>query len=701
METIKSLFEPQSIAVIGASHNKQKIGCLLLNNIIQSGYNGRIYPINAGGGKIMGLKTYKNIRDIDDTIDVVCTAIPAPFVFDSVKDCAEKGVKYNLIITSGFSEVGNIEEEEKITKYGRDHGMRIIGPNVFGLYSASASLDATFGPGNILPGSVAIITQSGALGLAMIGKTTVENIGLSAIVSVGNKCDVDEADLLDYLADQDQTKVILMYIEGIKNGNKFMNAVQKATRKKPIIVIKSGRSKRGASAAASHTGSLAGADEIIDAIMKQCGVLRAESIRDAFNWSKYLAASPAPENDSGLIITNGGGVGVMATDACEQYNVELFDDGTALKTMFEAVTPGFGSTKNPVDITGGAGSSEYTSALEVAMDCDCIGATMALYCETATFLAPDVEKMIRTCFDAYKKAGKPILFAIVGGVEIEKIITLLSRENIPVFGDIYEAVACLGKLYEYHRYLQLPLEKHETVEVSTAVIDDICQNAIRDNRYFLLANEAKKVMESAGISVPKSKVARNLKEAVNAAEEINYPVVMKVVSKDIIHKSDAGGIALDLVNEDEIIDAYQAIIRNCRNYAPAAKITGVEIAEMLSKDIETIVGARRDPVFGPIIMFGLGGVYVEIMKDVAFRALPLSRTEIIKMIKETRSYPLLLGVRGEEKKDMDAVIDVILKLSSLIKKCPFIADIEINPLMVYEQDQGTKAVDVRILLTQA
>ncbi len=701
METIKSLFEPQSIAVIGASHNKQKIGYLLLNNIIQSGYKGRIYPINGGDGEILGLKTYKNIKDIDDSIDVVCTSIPAPFVYESVKDCAQKGVKHNLIITSGFSEVGNIEEEKKITDYGLEHNMRIIGPNVFGLYSAASSLDATFGPGNILPGSVAIITQSGALGLAMIGKTTVENIGLSAIVSVGNKCDLDEADLLDYLAEQEQTKVILMYIEGIKNGNKFMSAVQRATRKKPIIVIKSGRSKRGASAAASHTGSLAGADEIIDAIMKQCGVLRAESIRDAFNWSKYLAASPAPENDSGLIITNGGGVGVMATDACEQYNVELFDDGTALKEMFEDVTPGFGSTKNPVDITGGAARTEYESALEVAMDCNRIGATIALYCETATFLAPDVEKMIRTCFKAYKKAKKPILFAIVGGDEIEKIITRLSRENIPVFGDIYEAVACLGKLYEYHRYLQLPLEKHETIEVDTSDIDDICQKAISDNRYFLLANEAQKVMKSAGIPVPKSIVARNLKEAVVSAEQINYPVVMKVVSKDIIHKSDAGGIALDLLNEDEVIDAYQAIIRNCRNYAPDAKITGVEIAEMLSKDIETIVGARRDPVFGPIIMFGLGGVYVEIMKDVAFRALPLTRTEIIKMIKETRSYPLLLGVRGEEKKDLEAVIDVILKLSTLIKKCPFIADIEINPLMVYEQGQGTKAVDVRILLTQA
>jgi len=701
METIKSLFEPQSIAVIGASQNKNKIGYLLLNNIIQSGYKGRIYPVNAGGGEILGLKAYTSIKDIEDTIDVACTAIPAALVRASIKDCSEKGVKNNLIITSGFSEVGNIDEERKIAEIAREHGMRVVGPNIFGLYSSAASLDATFGPGNILPGSVAIITQSGALGLAMIGKTKVENIGLSAIVSVGNKCDIDEADLLEYLADQSQTKVILMYIEGIKDGTRFMQAVQNTTRKKPVIVIKSGRSERGASAAASHTGSLAGSDEIIDAIMKQCGVLRAESIQDAFNWSKYLANSPPPNNENSLIITNGGGVGVMATDACEQYNVDLFDDGTELKKMFDDVTPGFGSTKNPVDITGGAKSAEYTGAMQVALETDRIGATMALYCETATFLAPDVEKMIRNCYRAYQKAGKPVLFAIVGGEEIEKIITRLSRENIPVFGDIYEAVACLGKLYEYHRYLQLPADRQETPALDTSGIDRICQTALKDNRYFLLAHEAQKVMDLSGIAVPRSRVAKNLKEAVNAAESIGYPVVMKVVSKDIIHKSDAGGIALDLLNRDEIIDAYQAIIRNCKEYAPQANISGVEIAEMLTHDVETIVGARRDPVFGPVVMFGLGGIYVEIMKDVAFRALPLGRMEIMKMIKQTRSYPLLLGVRGEEKKDLDAVIDVILKLSALIQKCPLISDIEINPLMVYEQGQGTKAVDVRILLTKA
>lgn len=700
MSSIKHLFEPRSIAVVGASKDPKKIGYKVVSNLLASGYQGTVYPINPSGGDVLGLKAYASIEDINDAIDVVCTTIPAKFVFDSVKACADRGVKYNLIITSGFSEVGNTEEEQRIADYGLSHGMRIVGPNIFGVYSAESAMDATFGPGGILPGSVAIVTQSGALGLAMIGKTKVENIGLSTIVSVGNKCDVDEADLLGYLTSQKRTKVILMYIEGIKNGPRFIEAVKQATRKKPVVVIKSGRSERGAVAAASHTGSLAGSDEIVDAILKQCGVLRAESIQDAFNWAKYLANSPPPTSDQAVIITNGGGIGVMATDACEQYQIDLYDDGKVLKKLFEPVTPSFGSTKNPIDITGGAAGAEYDAALSVSLSHKAIGASIALYCETATFLAADLERVLENTYRNYMEKGKPILFATVGGEDIENAIVKLNRKNVPVFGDVYEAVSCLGKLYWYHRYLKYHDEKYEETKIDIKPITAICEGAIAQDRYFLLANEAQQVMACAGIPVPQSAVAHNIPEAVDRADTIGYPVVMKVVSKDIIHKSDAGGVALNLENKEEVIDAYQAIMQNCKAYNPEATIEGVEIAEMLKRDVETIIGARRDATFGPIIMFGLGGIYVEVMKDVAFRALPLSRREIMSMIKQTRSYPLLLGVRGEEQKDMESVISCIIKLGSLLQRCPLISDIEINPLMVYEQGLGAKAVDVRILLSK-
>jgi len=696
---IKYLFEPQSVAVIGASSNPNKIGYKIVENIVSGGYTGRIYPVNPKGGDILGLQTYKSLSEITDEIDLACITIPAKFVFNAVEDCVAKKVKYTPIISSGFSEVGNTEAEKQIVSYANANGMRVLGPNIFGIYSAPTSLNATFGSGHIQAGNVAIITQSGALGVAMIGKTATENIGLSAIISVGNKADIDETDLLSYLTYHHDTKTILMYIEGIKTGQKFIKALKEATRHKPVVVIKSGRSKRGAVAAASHTGSLAGADEIFDDIMRQCGVLRAESLQEAFDWCKYLADAPRPNGKNTVIITNGGGVGVMATDACEKYGVELYDKQQALKEIFSPVTPDFGSTKNPVDLTGQATSQHYNVALEAALENKNIDSVIALYCETAVFDADNLSTMIETNYQKYQAATKPVIFSAVGGESIENAVISLRKKRVPIFADIYNAVSCLGTTYFYRRYLQRQDSPVEPPDIDFAAIKTITKDALKDGRNFLLAHEAQHVMNLAGVSNPKSHVARSLDEAVKYAQEIGYPVVMKVVSKDILHKSDAGGVALDLLNREEVIDAYQAILHNCRAYKPDAKITGVEVSEMVRSGIEVIIGARRDKTFGPIVMFGLGGIYVEVMKDVSFRAVPIDREAAIGMMKTTKAYPLLLGVRGEERKDINKTIDIILKLAYVIENCTTITDIEINPLVVYEQDQGVKAVDARILVS--
>ena len=525
--------------------------------------------------------------------------------------------------------------------------MRIIGPNIFGLYSADASMNATFGPANITPGSVAIITQSGALGLAMIGKTAVENIGLSAIVSVGNKCDIDESDLLEYFVQQQRTKVILMYIEGIKNGERFIRSLKKATRVKPVIVIKSGRSARGAAAAASHTGSLAGADEIVDAILKQCGALRADSIAEAFSWCAYLSHAPEPATEQTVIITNGGGVGVMATDACERYDIPLYNDSDRLREIFAPVTPSFGSTKNPIDITGGATAPEYSQALDAILKHDTIGAAMALYCETAIFPANELEKMLEESSRRFDEHKRPVLFAAVGGEDLENVILTLRRKNVPVFSDVDQAVACMGKLFEHYRQRRYRSDTFEDCAVDTQAIDAVIADARASNRSFLSANEARAIMQTIGIKMPASCVVHSLDEALKCIDEVGYPLVMKVVSPDIIHKSDAGGVVLDLHNKDEVIDAWQAIIQRCLAYLPGARIDGIEMSSMIEPGVETIIGARRDPIFGPIAMYGQGGIYVEVMKDVSFRALPLNRLEILRMMKETRTYPLMLGVRGE------------------------------------------------------
>jgi len=633
---------------------------------------------------------------VDGDVDIVVITIPEKFVFDAVKECAAKHVKHLVIITSGFSEVGNTDEERKIVSYAREHGMSVLGPNIFGIYSAAASLDATFGPGGILPGRVAIITQSGALGIAMIGKTAAESLGLSALVSIGNKADIDESDVLEYLVRDDATKVILMYIEGVKHGSRLVDMLKRVARKKHVIVIKSGRSRRGAMAAASHTGSLAGADEIFDSIMRQCGVLRAESVQEAFNWAHFLADAPLPKGKSSVIVTNGGGIGVLATDACEKYGVDLYDNQAVLKETFTPVMPSFGSSKNPVDLTGQATAEDYERSLEAMLDNEDMHAAISLYCETALFDTDMLADLCRSEYARYKDK-KPIIFSLFGGEKLETIVRTLRAEGIPVFSDVYDGISCLGALYRSWDNLNRPEEATKEIDIDVAAVEGILDRARQEERGFLLANEAQEMAQVLGLSMPVSIMAKSIDDAVRAAEEIGYPVVMKIVSKDIIHKSDAGGVALNLENRDEVIDAYQAIMRSCRAYKADALIEGVEVVEMVKPGVETIIGARRDASFGPIVMFGLGGIYVEVMKDVAFRAAPISEREAHAMVSDIRSYPLLLGVRGEKRKEIDGIVDVAMKLGALIDRCPDITDIEINPLVVYEHGQGVKAVDVRIL----
>jgi acetyl coenzyme A synthetase (ADP forming)-like protein len=696
---IKYLFEPGSVAVLGASKNNQKLGYKVVQNIVSSGFKGRVYPINPSGGEVLGYPIYKDIADVEEDIDIACIVIPAAHTFEAVKSCADKGVKYSVIITSGFSEVGNVEEEKKIARYAAEHGMRLLGPNVIGIYSSMAPINATFGPSDITSGNVAIITQSGALGIAMIGKTKVENIGLSTIVSVGNKADIDEVDLLDYLISHEGTRVIMMYIEGVRHGERLVEALKRATKVKPIIVLKSGKSKRGALAAASHTGSLAGEDNVFDDIARQCGVLRAENLQEALNWCKFLSNSPEPEGENTAIITNGGGIGVMCADACEKYGVNLYDDIEKMQALFTGYIPAYGSAKNPVDLTGEATQDDYFRVMEVALANKTINSIICLTCETAVF---DAEIFSEKLAEMYrqKKITKPSVFSLIGGAQIDDCINELRLDGISAFSDVYEAASCMGAIYRSQAMKQERYEVPPQPEIDSEAIKKVIAMARKDGRRFLYSYEAQQIMKAVGVTTPRTSIAHSIPEAVSMAEEIGYPVVLKVVSKDILHKSDVGGVALDIDDKKELIDAYEAILYNCRQAQPKAVIEGIEVTEMIHTGVEIITGARRDQSFGPIVMFGLGGIYVEVMKDIAFRAFPLSRKEVLQMIAQIRSYPLLLGVRGEKKKDISAIAESILRVGTILEKFEDISDIEINPLVVYETGKGVKAVDVRVLLTK-
>ncbi len=697
---VKDLFEAKSVAVIGASASPGKIGFKMVENMVVDGYKGKLYPVNPKGGEVLGYPIYPSITDIPGEVDIAVVTVPAKHTYDSVVECAKKGVKFLPIITSGFAETGNVEEERRILGVAKEAGMRILGPNIFGYFSAKASLNATFGPRNIRHGKLAIVTQSGALGIAMVGRSTLEHIGLSALVSVGNKCDLDEADLLEYFVDQDETKVVLLYIEGVQKGERFIDVLKKTTMKKPVVVIKSGRSTRGAMAAASHTGSLAGSDTVFDAIMNQCGVLRAETLKEAFNWCRFLAEAPEPKGENVVIITNGGGVGVMATDAAEKYSVNLYDNQAKLKEYFAPVTPDFGSTKNPVDITGQAGAKEYSQAIAAALASPDIHGVMALYCETALFTVDSLSKMICETYTQYKLGVKPIVYSIIGGEAIEHCTTSLRPNQTPVWEDVYDAVSCMGALYKWNRFKNTKVEPTADIQMNWKRINEVIQSARDDGRTFLLPHESTVLMNEAGIAMPKNGIAKTSDEALKLSREIGLPVVMKIVSKDIIHKSDAGGVLVGIDSEEGVVKAYETIMANARKYKADAVIDGIEVNEMIKAKTEVIVGARRDATFGPTVMFGLGGIYVEILKDVVFRSWPINKDEARKMVLDIRAAKLLTGARGEKPRDIDTLVDTILRLGSLIKNVPAITDMELNPVVVYEEGKGAKALDVRILITE-
>ena len=455
-ENLKELFSPESVAIIGASRHPGKIGYTILRNIIEYGYKGKIYPINPKADEILGLKAYPSVLNVPDKIDMAIVAVPVKIVPKVAEDCGKKGVKVLVVITSGFGEVGNTEAEQKLVKIAREYGMRILGPNIFGLAYTPARLNATFGPKDIREGNIAFITQSGALGIALMGWTVMEEIGLSALISIGNMIDIDVTEVSKYLADDPHTRVITIYLEGLKpnTGKKFMEIMKEVTKKKPVIIIKAGRSRRGAAAAASHTGSLAGMDHIYSAAFKQTGVLRAKTVEEMFDWARAFANQPVPRGDRTIIITNGGGVGVLATDAAEEYGVNLITPSIELKDRFHRIMPWFGSPKNPIDLTGQAGVENYIKALQIAFESPEIDNIVVLYCRTAILDPRDLAKGLIDIIKLYKGSNKPVVVGMVGGIDTFEAMKILNKNGIPAYPSPERAVSSLAAMLKYAKYLE-------------------------------------------------------------------------------------------------------------------------------------------------------------------------------------------------------------------------------------------------------
>lgn len=685
MKDISALFTPKRVAIVGASPDPAKIGHQVIKNIIEAGYEGEIIPINPKAPEVLGHKAYKSLSDVPPGIDLVVIAIPAAYVIATMEECAKMKVKSVAIITSGFAEVGNVKDEEKISQISRDHDIAVLGPNIFGLAYAPSKLNASFGPKDMYPGRIAFITQSGALGIGLMGWTVMKKIGLSALVSIGNKADIDEHDLINYFNKDENVKVIFIYMEGIKDGLKFL----KTKVEKPTVVLKVGRSTRGAKAAASHTGSLSGSDKIYDAVFKQLGIMRASTFTEAFSWSRALSL-PSPTGDDTLIITNGGGIGVATTDECEAQGLRILDDPQWLEEKFRPTMPDFGSTKNPIDVTGGAGIEGYRQALKIALAEDRVKSIIVLYCETAVTDPMDIAKCVHELFDATGRK-KPVVVSMVGGERTRDALTYLNKFNIPASSLVDGTVSAL-KIVHTWRDIKMSPKSHAVIQQPPVEVQGILDKVRLEGRAILMEHEARQVLELCGVPTPKWGFAQSAEEAVRIAEAKGmYPLAMKIASPDIVHKSDVGGVVLNVRDSQELHDKFNAMINRIKKVQPAAKLLGVNLIQMIS-GIECIVGVTTDPQFGPAVMFGLGGVFVEALKDVAFRVVPFDEKEAERLIGDIKAKKILEGFRGM-KANKESIIKTLVAIQKL---APLVKEIDINPLLTNQT--GSFAVDARIVL---
>ena len=697
-KVLNGLLRPKSVAVIGASNTPGKIGYSVVDNLIKDGYKGKIFPINPSSPEILGIKAYPSVTDVPEAIDAAIMTVPAKMVPAMAEECGKKGIKGLIVITSGFSEAGHKDLEEQLVEAGKKYGMRVLGPNIVGTLSNSDKFNGSFAPCLPLAGKAALISQSGALLIALDAATYTRKVGFDKLISIGNMSDVDFADLIEWLDEDENTSCISLYIEGFKNGRRFIEVAQKT--KKPIIALKSGVSAHGAAAAASHTGSLAGAAKVYGAAFRQAGVIQATDLNDLFNKTQTFAEQPSMKGDNLLIITNGGGVGVLATDAAERYGIPLKFAPEDVQTELKKHMPEFGSAKNPVDITGMGGNEWYYDCVKYAYSHKWVDGLVVLYCETAVTNPMEIAQSIKKAVVDAKVKDKPVTVSFVGGERCDAAMAWLVENGIPSFGAPDIAVQVIAGLHDYAKLHAKKASFDFKSDAKARKISlEVVAKARAEGRASLTEIEAKQVFKAYGLPVTDTQLSKSEDEAVALAKKVGFPVVMKIVSPDILHKSDAGGVKVNIKDEEGVRTAFKAIMTNAKAYKSDANIHGVAIQEMAPMGTEVIMGSVNDPTFGPTMMFGLGGIFVEVLKDVTFRVAPIAEDQAFEMLSEIRAAPILTGVRGEAPRDRKALADTIVKYSTMILDLQDeVSETDANPVLVYEDGKGLKVVDARIIL---
>ncbi|OEU67592.1 MAG: acyl-CoA synthetase [Desulfobacterales bacterium PC51MH44] len=712
MHKLDAIFSPKSVAVIGASTTPGKVGHDIFANILRGGYSGTLYPVNPKAKSILCVHAYPTVKEIPDQVDLAVIILPPRLALKAVEEAAERGARGIVIVSAGFREVGGegAELENRIVSICRQTGIRMVGPNCLGVINPlpEVRLNASFSARMPAPGKISFISQSGALCTAVLDFAADRDFGFSKFISIGNKADVDELDLLHYLHEDPNTEVIMIYLEELRRGSDFIETAKAITsgyRRTPILVIKSGRTMAGAQAAASHTGALAGSEAVYDAIFKQTGIIRAESIHELFDFAGAFAYKEEsalgklrrkmPRGNRVAIITNAGGPGIVATDMTVSSGLKLARFKTETIEALASHLPETANLQNPVDVIGDASYDRYENALSaVIQDEEVDGALVILTPQSMTNALGTAEAIVRVA----RGSHKPILCCFMGIIDVSSGVKYLQEHGYPVFNFPEDAAKAFGALYEYSQWMNRQILPEFTFQHDRERAETIIQSSLAAGKTHLGELDGTKLLKCYGFHVLPTKLAKDEAEAAVIAADMAFPVVMKIVSPQILHKSDAGGVVVGLKNQEEVKRAFNQIVGRAAKYNPSAVIDGVLVQTMAQPGTETILGMNRYPIFGPLLMFGLGGIYVEVFEDVVFRLAPVGRNEARRMIHEIKGFKLFEGFRGRPKADLEVIEKALASLSDMVMNHPEISEMDINPLIIHEEGKGATVADCRIIL---
>ena len=696
--SFESFFSPKSVAIVGASRQKSKVGYEILSNMIGAGYKGKIYPVNPQADTIEGLKCYPDLESIGQVPELVIIIVPAKIVPAVMQQCVNVGTKAVIIITAGFKEVGKEgrELEEQIIQIARQAGIRVIGPNCLGVIAPANNLNASFGGALPAAGATGYLSQSGALLAAILDMANANGIGFSKLISIGNKADVDELDLIKALGEDRDTKVIAGYLESITDGNAFVSQAELISNNKPILLMKSGGTAAGAKAASSHTGSLAGSETAYECVFERAGIIRCDSIKEQFDYAQAFANQPLPAGPGVAVITNAGGPGIMAADAIEREGLSFAKLTDETINKLASRLPAAANLYNPVDVLGDALAERYEFALDVVLDDPNVDTILVLLTPQAmTESVATAEAVVKV---SRQKPAKPILACFLGAGKVEEGVRILREGKIPVIDCPESAVAVIKVMADYVRWRSRPKRVVKMFPVNRRKVEGIIERHQRQGIREIGETESKEILEAYGFVTPKGSIATTSEQAANIAQQLGFPVVLKIWSPDILHKSDVGGVKVGINSEQGVKDAFDLMMYRIPKKLPEANILGVLVQEMCKSGKEVILGMNRDRHFGPLMMFGMGGIMVEVLKDVSFYLAPLTAEEAKQMLINTKTYQMLKGVRGEEGVDIEAIAEGLQRLSQLVTEFPQIQEMDINPYVVGPEGTMPIAVDARMSL---